>query len=147
MKNIIDVVSIELKIDKQLEFLDINISKPKDLVLIVKELIGESDRENFLVVSCNTKNKINNISVVSVGTLNSSLVHPREVFKTAILSNSSSIFIVHNHPSGNTNPSNADYKITEKLIDCGKILDINILDHIIIGHEHNYLSFREEGFI
>ena len=80
----------------------------------------------------NTKNEPTNITVVSVGSLNKAIVHPREVFKTAILSNAASIMAFHNHPSGDPNPSKEDINITLRLKECGKIMGIELLDHIII---------------
>jgi len=95
--------------------------------------IDKSDVEKFYIFTLNTKNKIAGIHLISQGDLNSSLVHPREVFKRAILNNASRIMLLHNHPSGDTTPSLSDDKITKRLSEAGKLLGINVLDHIIIG--------------
>ena len=141
MQNI-EIVKIKMVKDRELrnEY-DQKIGTPFSLYKILRTLLEEEDRENFLVISLDTKNHINGINVISTGTLNSSLVHPREVFKMAILNNSNSIIIAHNHPSGDTEPSNEDIKVTDRLVECGKILGIEVLDHIIVGD--GYYSFKE----
>ena len=145
MQNI-EIVKIKMVKDRELrnEY-NQNIGNPFSLYKILRTLLEEEDRENFLVISLDTKNHINGINVISTGTLNSSLVHPREVFKMAILNNSNSIIIAHNHPSGDTEPSNEDIKVTDRLIECGEILGIEVLDHIIVGE--GYYSFKEKGKI
>lgn len=146
MKNI-EIVKIKMVKDKGLEKqYKFKISNPWDCYKVLRDLLEYEDREHFLVVTLNTKNEINNITTVSTGTLNSSLVHPREVFKTAILSNANKIIIEHNHPSGYIEPSNEDKNITNRLIKCGEIFGINILDHIIIG-DGSYFSFKENVLI
>ena len=95
-----------------------------------------------MVICLDTKNQPINICTVSVGTLNSSLVHPREVFKTAILSNSNQIMLAHNHPSGISAPSSEDKAMTSRIKDAGVILGIELIDHIIIG-SNEYFSFKE----
>lgn len=102
-----------------------------------------SDREMFLVASLNTKNEPTQIEVVSVGSLNASIVHPREVFKSAIISNASSIVCAHNHPSGDLTPSKEDIDVTKRLVEAGRLLGIELLDHIIINDEGEYKSIRE----
>lgn len=140
----ISVVSVKLVREKSINYLPRTISKPADVVKLFSEFIVESDREQFVVCCLNTKNQPTEVSVISVGCLDSTLVHPREVFKVAILSNSAAIIIAHNHPSGNVEPSKDDKMITERLCETGKILGIKVLDHIIIG-ENNYFSFKESG--
>lgn len=103
--------------------------------------------EEYLYMIClNTKNKVLGIFEVSHGSLNSSVVHPREVFKRAVMLNSANIIIAHNHPSGDTDPSKEDIAITCRLKECGKILGIKLLDHIIVGGD-NYISLKEKGII
>ena len=102
-----------------------------------------SDREMFLVASLNTKNEPTQIEVISVGSLNASIVHPREVFKSAIISNAASIICAHNHPSGDLKPSNEDIEVTKRLVEAGKLLGIDVLDHIIMNDEGEYKSIRE----
>jgi DNA repair protein RadC len=102
--------------------------------------------EKFAVVFLDTKNQIMSWEVISVGSLNASIVHPREVFNKAIKKSAASVILVHNHPSGKTNPSREDIDITNRLIEAGKIVGINVLDHIIVGH-NCYYSFKEEHLI
>jgi DNA repair protein RadC len=104
------------------------------------------DREHFRVMHLNTKKMVLGIREVSIGSLNSSLVHPRECFKEAIKRNSHSLILLHNHPSGDPTPSKEDLEITNRLIECGRILGILVLDHIIIG-DGSYISLREKGII
>jgi DNA repair protein RadC len=103
-------------------------------------------KERFLCALLDTKNRIFKESVVSEGTLTSSLVHPREVFRSAIKEASASVLFVHNHPSGDTTPSRDDVIITERLVETGKIVGIEVLDHIIIS-DGGYLSLFEKGYI
>ena len=100
---------------------------------MVKERLESLDREQFIIACLNTKNEPTNILVVAVGTLNKVIVHPREVFKTAILSNAASIMAFHNHPSGNAEPSQQDLQLTQRLYEVGELLGIKLLDHLIIG--------------
>ncbi len=120
------------------------ITSPNDIALEFDFLKGEF-QENFWVVNVDTKNKIINKNLVSMGTVNSTMCHPRDVFRSAIVSNATSIIIVHNHPSGSTTPSDYDINITKTLNEAGKILGIKVLDHIIIGD--NYFSFKENNYL
>ena len=106
----------------------------------------DRDKEHFWIVGTNTRNNIKYIELVSLGTLNAALVHPREVFRMAILQASSSIITVHNHPSGDPEPSEEDIKLTRRLCEAGRILGIETLDHIIVG-KNSYRSLKETGFI
>lgn len=146
MENV-QIVSIKMVKEKNLEYGDTQISSPKDCANIFKKFIGDYDREALVVLTLDTKNKINSITVASLGSVNSSIVHPREIFKTAILSNAASIIISHNHPSGDPTPSKEDISITTRLKECGKILGIEVLDHVIIGEYDKYLSFKEKGLL
>ncbi len=103
-------------------------------------------KERFLCAMLDTKNKVFKETVVSDGTLTSSLVHPREVFRSAIKEASASVLFVHNHPSGDPTPSRDDISITERLVETGKIIGIEVLDHIIIS-DSKYLSLFENGYI
>lgn len=105
-----------------------------------------SDREEFLLVPLDGKNRALGFHVVSVGTLTASLVHPREVYKLAILENAAAIILVHNHPSGDPTPSAEDVAITQRLKDAGELLGIRILDHVVIGDDR-YVSFSDDGLL
>lgn len=122
------------------------IRKPQDAAELFRQFIGEYDREVFCILCLNAKNEPTAIHLVSIGTLNASLVHPRETFKLAILANSSAIIACHNHPSGEDNPSPEDVKVTERLRDSGNLLGIDLLDHIILGH-NTFISIKEKGLM
>lgn len=111
----------------------------------IKE-IGDEASEVVLVVVLNTKNEINAIHRVFTGSLNTSVAHPREIFRTAIINNGARIMLFHNHPSGNTEPSEADIAFTRRVVDCGDMLGIEVIDHIIIA-DNEYLSLREQGLM
>jgi DNA repair protein RadC len=113
--------------------IDKKISSPKDIAEFFVPILRDELKEKFLVVCLNSANKVTKFEAISVGSLNSSVVHPREIFKFAIENSSASIILIHNHPSGNLEPSNEDIAITKKLVEAGKILNIEVLDHIIVG--------------
>lgn len=142
----INVVSIKMVRESSILYDIRRIQEPKDAVELGKRFLEESDREQLLVCCLDAKNQPTALNVVSVGNLNSSLVHPREVFKPAILSNSASIILFHNHPTGDPTPSKEDTNITERLKECGNILGIKLIDHIIIG-DNSYCSLKEKGII
>lgn len=103
------------------------------------------DRETFVVLYLNTKNRVIKKEIVSYGSLNATIVHPREVYKEAILNSAAHVVVAHNHPSGDPTPSNEDLEITEKLYKAGEVIGISLLDHVIIGEEGQYYSFKERG--
>jgi DNA repair protein RadC len=127
-------------------FKDKKITSPADVAEIFIPVLRDEMKEKFLVVCLSTSNKIITHEVISVGNLNSSVVHPREVFKPAIENNSASVILIHNHPSGNPDPSSEDITITKKLVETGKILDIPVFDHIIIAG-NSFTSFVERRLI
>jgi len=117
-------------------------TSPQQVFEIFEELRYET-KEHFICLHLNGKNRIICIDRVSVGNLNQSLVHPREVLKTAVMSSAAAIILVHNHPSGDPAPSREDIEVTHRLKEASDILGIKLLDHIIIGN--SYTSFTEEG--
>ncbi|MEW6636226.1 MAG: DNA repair protein RadC [Actinomycetota bacterium] len=121
------------------------ISSPADVDGLLRGRIANSDRENFVVVLLNTKNEVLEAPLISVGTLSSSLVHPREVFKPAIRASAASVILAHNHPSGRTEPSREDREVTKSLVDASRIIGIEVLDHVILGRE--YFSMKEHGML
>lgn len=123
------------------------ITCPGDAAGLVSEFLLDSDRETMLVVCLDTKCQPTTISVCSIGSLCASIAHPREVFKVAVLSNAASILIAHNHPSGDPSPSPEDISITKRIHECGKLLGIELIDHIIIGSPSNFVSLKERGII
>ena len=122
------------------------ISSPKDVSTLLINEMSNFKQEVFKLILLNTKNIVIGTKEVFKGTLNSSIVHPREVFKEAIQRGSASIIVCHNHPSGDPNPSKEDINITLRLKECGKIMGIELLDHIIIGN-NKYVSLKEKGII
>jgi DNA repair protein RadC len=122
------------------------ICSPKDVYTLIYPKMREQKKERFVTLYLDTKNQILKQETISIGSLNASIVHPREVFKVALELSSASIIITHNHPSGDPSPSREDIMITEKLCEGGKLLGIDVLDHIIIG-DGRYTSLKDEGFI
>lgn len=113
----------------------------------VPGVLQESDREQFFLICLNVKNEPTAIHTVSIGSLDSSIVHPRETFKAAVLANASSIIVAHNHPSGDPTPSQPDLEVTKRLQEAGELLGIPVLDHIIVGTEGAYVSLKEGGYM
>lgn len=122
------------------------IDSPKQAAELFRQIIGDYDRESFYILYLNTKNEPNAIHNVSIGTLSSCLVHPRDVYKLALLNNSAAIICCHNHPSGNPDPSEDDIAITLRLTESGNILGIDVLDHIILG-DSKFTSLKESGLM
>jgi DNA repair protein RadC len=110
------------------------IKSPKQVYEYCYSKLNGLDKEHFMVLLLDTRGKIVKDEVVSVGTLNSALIHPREIFKSAIKESANSIILVHNHPSGDPNPSEEDRKITEMIVSAGELLSIKVLDHVIVGN-------------
>ena len=117
------------------------ISSPADVERLLRGRMANLDRENFVVVLLNTKNEVIETSTVSIGTLGASLVHPREVFKPAVRASAASVILAHNHPSGKVEPSQEDREVTRRLGEAADILDIEVLDHVIVGD--GYFSMKE----
>lgn len=124
------------------------IKSPEDVYELAKEQldIENLDREHFVALYLNRKGAILAAETISVGGLHSSIVHPREVFKPALLVSAASIIVLHNHPSGDSTPSNEDIDITNRLIDAGKLMGIEVLDHVVIGY-NTWVSLKARGFI
>lgn len=122
------------------------ITSPEAVYSMFRKMFECETRELFTVLWLSSANKPIGYEIVSIGNLNSSIVHPREVFRSAIVSSCANIILIHNHPSGNPEPSNEDILITKKLIDVGKLVDINVFDHVVIAG-NNYCSFVERRLI
>lgn len=123
------------------------ISDAHDAVAVLRRYLEHEDREHFVTLMLDVKNQVIGIHTVSIGNLNSAIVSPREVFKAAILANAASIILGHNHPSGDTTPSPEDLQVTEVLCQAGKLLQIDVLDHVIIGDEGGFCSLRRGGLM
>ena len=120
-----------------------------EVLLSLLNLEQEHDREkeHFWVLGLNTKNVIQYADLVSLGSLSAAIVHPRETFRLAVMKATANIIIGHNHPSGDTQPSQEDILLTKRLSQAGDVLGINVLDHVIIGSEGRYFSFNDNGMI
>ena len=143
----VDVVSVKLVRESSVMYEPRYINTPQDAVHLVEDFLAYSDREKVVAICLDVKNQPTAISTISMGTLNSSLVHPREVFKTAILSNAAGFILAHNHPSGDLTPSKDDMTATKRLQEVGELIGIDLLDHIIVGDGKRYTSFREQGLM
>ena len=124
---------------------------PEDVVRQFAEL-KHAAQECFVAITCNTKNQIIDKHLISLGTLNASLAHPREIFRSAITDSAASLIVAHNHPSGDPTPSSEDIRLTRRIVEAGEILGIHVLDHIVIGrkssdHSSEYISLRESGLV
>lgn len=122
------------------------IHSPQDVANLLMPELRDVKKEHFKSLLLNTKNQIIKVQTVSIGILDSSLVHPREVFKDAILASAASLIVAHNHPSGDPTPSAEDKRITQRLAECGQLLGIELLDHIIIGDNH-WISLKQCGLL
>jgi len=142
----VNIVSLKLVRESSVLYRERQIKSPEDAYRLLKPFLAEADREKFVVVCLDTKNQPTAINVCHVGSLNASIVHPREVMKVAILSNSASIIVAHNHPSGRCEPSREDIEVTKRLVEAGRVIGIDVLDHLIVCPER-YLSLKEKGYI
>ena len=138
----LDLVSIRLNKEKQL-FSEMPIGTPEQATKLIVKDFGDLDREALIVINLNTKNMPINASVVTVGTLNASIVSVRELFKTSILSNANSIIVLHNHPSGDLTPSKNDLEFTRRIAKAGQLMEIPLTDHIIFNYKEETNSLRK----
>ena len=139
---------MEIKISEKQK----KINEPRKLAVLLTDILKtesklDRDKEHFWGIYLDSRNVIKRIELISLGIINSNLVHPREVYSPAIESRSVALIVAHNHPSGDTEPSEADILITKKLEEAGKILDIELLDHLIITTNKGYFSFKENGIL
>ncbi|OEH91462.1 RadC family protein [Bacillus solimangrovi] len=122
------------------------IRSPEDGANLVMDEMRFLTQEHFVCLYLNTKNQVIHQQTIFIGSLNASIVHPREVFKEAFRRSAASIICVHNHPSGDPSPSREDIEVTKRLVECGKLIGIELLDHLIIG-EKKYVSMKEKGYV
>lgn len=143
----LNVVRIKLIDDTPL-FGNELIQSADDAIFLMQKELRNCDRETFCALHLNAKGKPLSMSIISIGELTSTIVHPREVFKASILSNASAVIFMHNHPSGELTPSEEDKKVTKRLEMAGQILGIPVVDHIIVGERaENYYSFRANDLL
>ena len=141
-KKRIDIVSTKMVKEYSILYATRRIESPEGAADLMRDFLEDLDREQVMLLCLNTKGEPTHISTVSTGSLTSSIVHPREVFKTAILANASRIMMFHNHPSGDPEPSEQDLEITRRLKEAGDLIGIELLDHIIIGDQGRFTSLK-----
>ena len=139
-------LSVQVQLIRDLPKVKVSCESAKDVYHLVKDELARADRERFLSLMLDSRNRVIGIDEVSVGSLNASIVHPREVYKSAILANAASIITVHNHPSSNVEPSEDDLDITHLLRKAGKIIGIKLVDHLIVGPD-GFMSFKDRKLL
>ena len=122
------------------------LDSPEAVADYLQKKIGKEKKEHFVILCLDTRNNLIKINNISIGTLNANLVHPREIFQEALKQNAASVILVHNHPSGDSEPSEDDLEITKRIIEAGKVMGIDVLDHIIIT-KNKVFSFKEKKLI
>jgi DNA repair protein RadC len=122
------------------------IRSPQDVSNLLMDRMRFQTKEHFLTLHLDTKNQVIGEDTVSIGSLNASIVHPREIFKPVLKRSAASIICVHNHPSGDPTPSREDIDVTKRIVEAGKLLGIDVLDHIILG-DHRFISMKEQGLM
>lgn len=122
------------------------ISTPNDAAQLLMDEMRSLDREEFRVLLLDAKNRVIGVELVSIGTLTASLIHPREGLKAAIVKSAASVILVHNHPTGVPTPSREDIEVTERFVEAGRVVGIDVLDHVIIG-DGRFESLREMGYL
>lgn len=142
----VNIVQVKLVREKTMLYKDRKIRSPRDAYELIREFLGDVDREHFIALCLDTKNQPTCIQVVHIGSLNASIVHPREVLKSALLSNAASIIVAHNHPSNVSDPSPEDIEVTKRLIHAGEILGVDLLDHLILCTD-SFRSLKESGYL
>jgi len=143
---IIAAIELGKRLNKRGSVDKVKVTTPAVIVDLLMNEMRYLDKEYFNIALLDTKNQILAIENVSIGTLNASIVHPRDVYRIAIKRNANSIILIHNHPSGDITPSNEDLDVTKRLVEVGNLMGIRVLDHIIIG-DSKYLSFKEKNLI
>lgn len=146
-ENELKVVNIRLVKEPSLYSTE-KIATPDDVLKVIAKELATYDREVFAILNLKSNGQVINLNICSVGTLNASMISPREVFKSSILSNAAAFIAIHNHPSGSPHPSEEDRTVTRRLAECGKMMDIRMLDHIIVaGESAQMMSFKSEGMM
>lgn len=124
----------------------IPLTSPHAVINYLQKKIGREKKEHFLLIALDVRNNLVKTSDISIGILNSSLIHPREVFKEAIQANAAKVIVAHNHPGGDPDPSKEDLAVTKRLVEAGRIIDIEVIDHIIVTNT-GFVSFKEKNII
>ena len=143
----IEVVNIRMVKEPSL-YSSEKIKSPEDVLKVIADELATYDREVFAVLNLKSNGQAINLNICSMGTLDSSMVSPREVFKSSILSNAAAFIAIHNHPSGSLSPSQEDKDVTKRLLACSELLGIKMLDHIIVaGDKAQMYSFKQDGML
>jgi DNA repair protein RadC len=142
----VPIYKVSLVREREMPCYDTQIRSSATASEILHRYLEGADREFFVILLLDRKNGVIGISTISIGSLSASIVHPREVFKAAILSNAAAIIAAHNHPSGDPAPSQEDRVLTARLVEAGRLLGIQVLDHVILGRDR-YMSFADEGLL
>lgn len=145
-------ISVNLALPIMRETSPIEVRTPADCHRELSPLCAPLAQEAFFVITLNTKYRVIDRHLISLGIVDACLVHPREVFRRAVMDNASAVVLAHNHPSGDTSPSREDIKLTRQLIEAGRIMDIEVLDHVVIGTPNDrnpagFTSLRESGLV
>ena len=126
---------------------DRHLRQSGDVAKLMADVVAGWDREGFFVLLVDSRNRVSGINLVSVGSLSSTVVHPREVFKAAIAASAAALVLVHNHPSGDPTPSAEDLSLTRRLCEVGDLIGIKVLDHLVIGEAGSYRSLADDGLL
>ncbi len=145
-RHAIAVVRIQMVREGRFPYGSNAVSQSSDAAKIFQTYLVGADREYVVLLLLDGKHRVNALNVVTIGSLTSALVHPREVFKPAILANAAAVIVGHNHPSGDTEPSREDRELTDRLVQAGRLLGITVLDHVIVGDER-FFSFADHHLI
>ena len=138
----VPLVAIQVVRECPTRYRTIRVGTPHRAAEIAREILGWPDREHFLVLALDMKQRVNAVHVAHIGTLSSTDISPREIFKFALLANAAAVIAAHNHPSGDPSPSYEDFAATGKLVRAGNVLGVEVLDHIILG-DNGFVSLRE----
>lgn len=139
-------VSLKLVRERANSYDPVFIRNPGDVFEFLKDTLGISDKERAVSILLDNKNKVIGVDEVSIGTINSTIFHPREIFKAVLLSNAVNFIICHNHPSGNPEPSPEDIQVSERIKKAAEVMGISLLDHIIIGNV-SFVSLKDKGYL
>ncbi|WP_231756780.1 JAB domain-containing protein [Mariniplasma anaerobium] len=139
-KDYYNLVEVSIHKKKRVSPFNLNITCPKDAARFFSHMLAKKDREVLGVIGLDIKNKITYFEIAHIGTLSQNLIHPREIFKAAILTNSHAIIIAHNHPSGHVDPSLADRNATKQMTQAGELIGVTLIDHLIVTNDKYYSS-------
>lgn len=146
-KRKIPIIHLQIVKDTEIIYGRMKMENPRDAAALIKRFIGDIDRECLVVCAADTKMKPAYIQLIAMGAINYCPVSIPDIFKAALLSNAANIMLFHNHPSGDATPSDEDIRLTERVLESGKLLGIQLVDHIILGENNHFYSLRESGRI